>query len=93
VSTRLLAASAAACTALVLLFAWFFGWEVQRAMTIAPLIVVGVGAGAGVAVVMSKAAAESLRAFGHPKLLAALALGLVALVVALSLLGIQLPRE
>jgi hypothetical protein len=93
VNTRLVAASAAVCTALVLLFAWWFDWEVQRAMTLAPLIVVAVGAAAGVAVVMGKAAAESVRSFGHPRLLLAFAAGLVALVVVLSLLGVQLPRE
>jgi hypothetical protein len=93
VSTRLLAASAAACTAVVLAAAWWFGWEVQRAMTLAPLLVLAVGAAAGVAVLLAKAAADSVRSFGRPRLLIGFALGLVALVVVLSALGIQLPRE
>jgi hypothetical protein len=93
VNTRLLAVSAAACTALVLFFAWLFDWEVQRAMTLAPLLVIAVGAAAGVAVLLAKAAAESARSFGHPRLLAGIGIGFVALVVVLSLLGVQLPRE
>ena len=92
-STRLLAASAAACTALVLFFAWLFGWEIERAMSLAPVIVIAVGAAAGVAVLLAKAAADSFRSFGHPRLIAGLALGLIGIVVVLSLLGIQLPRE
>jgi hypothetical protein len=93
VNTRLIAASAAACTAIVLLFAWWFGWEVERAMTVAPILVIAVGAAAGVAVVMGKALTESVRSFGHPRLLIGLAVGLVGVVVVLSLLGIQLPKE
>jgi hypothetical protein len=93
VNTRLIAVSAAACTALVLLFAWWFGWEVQRAMTLAPVLVIAVGAAAGVAVVLGKALGETLRSFGHPRLLIGLAVGLVGVVVVLSLLGVQLPRE
>ena len=77
----------------MLFFAWLFGWEVQRAMALAPWLVSAVGAAAGVAVLLAKAAADSLRSFGHPRLIAGFALGLIALVLVLSLLGIQLPRE
>jgi hypothetical protein len=43
--------------------------------------------------VLGKALGESLRSFGHPRLLIGLAVGLVGVVVVLSLLGVQLPRE
>jgi hypothetical protein len=46
-----------------------------------------------VAVVLGKALSESVRSFGHPRLLIGLAVGLLGVVVVLSLLGVQLPRE
>ena len=92
-NVRLLAISAATCTGLVLLVAWVLRWDVGRAMTVAPLLVLAFGAAAGVAVVLGRAALESARAVKNPRRVWTLAaIGIVILVV-LSLLGVQLPRE
>jgi hypothetical protein len=93
VRTRTIAIATLACTALVLAVAWLMKWEVGRAMALAPLIVVGAGAAAGVAVVLGRAALESFCAVRRPRLVFGLAALGVGIVIVLSLLGVQLPRE
>jgi hypothetical protein len=93
VNARVLAISAAACTGLVLLVAWALNLEVGPVMTFAPLLVIAFGAAAGVFVVLGRSLLESFRAVGRPRLVLALAALGIVLVVVLSLLGVQLPRE
>jgi len=93
VSTRTIAIATVACTALVLGVAWLMKWEVGRAMALAPLIVIGAGAAAGVAVVLGRAALESFRGVRRPRLVFGLAAVGIGILVVLSLLGVQLPRE
>ena len=89
----MLALSGALCALLVLLAAWVFEWDVGRAMTVAPILVVAFGAAAGVFVVLGRAALESARAVRRPRLVWGLtALGIL-LIVVLSYLGVELPRE
>ena len=58
-----------------------------------PAIVVGAGMVLAVLVLLGRAFADSVHEWGHPRLLAAAAVGLVAVVVVLTWLGVSLPRE
>ena len=58
-----------------------------------PAIVVGVGIVGAVLILLGRAFADSVRDWGHPRLLAADAVTLVAVVVVLTWLGVSLPRE
>lgn len=78
---------------LVLLVVWLFDIKLERAAVLAPVLVVIAGAVAGLAVLWTKIGWESLRRREHPWRVVALALGALALLVALSFLGIKLPRE
>jgi len=92
VSTRLLGA-AAAVTALVVLAVWLTDLSFQRAVLLAPVLVIGVGAVAGLVVFWGRIGWDSLRRSRHPALIAAGAAAFVALLVVLTLLGVNLPHE
>ena len=91
-STRLLGA-AAAVTALVVLAVWLTDLSFQRAVLLAPVLVIGVGAVAGLVVFWGRTGWDSLRRTRHPALIAAGAAAFIALLVVLTLLGVNLPRE
>ena len=91
-STRLLGA-AAAVTALVVLAVWLTDLSFQRAVLLAPVLVIGVGAVAGLVVFWGRIGWDSLRRSRHPALIAAGAAMFVALLVVLTLLGVNLPHE
>jgi hypothetical protein len=78
---------------LVLLTAWIFAWPVQKAMALAPIIVVAVGAAAGVLVLWARVLTESLKRSAHPRRVVAIAVGAVVVIGVLSVLGVTLPRE
>jgi hypothetical protein len=80
-------------TALVLLVVWAFEMSLERAAVLAPVIVVAFGAAAGVVVLWAKVGWESLRRRRRPWLVVAIAAGTLAVIAALSLLGLELPRE
>jgi hypothetical protein len=92
VSTRLFAASVAV-TALVVLAVWVTDLSFQRAVLLAPVLVIGLGAVAGLVVFWGKIGLESLRRSRHPRLYVAGGLAVVALLVVLTLLGVNLPHE
>jgi hypothetical protein len=92
VSTRLLAASAGV-TALVVLAVWVSDLSFERAALLAPVLVIGLGAVAGLVVFWGRIGWDSLRRSRHPRLIAAGALAFIALLVALTLLGVNLPHE
>src|SRR5437660_12868366 len=92
VSLRVAAASAVV-TALVLAAAWIFELPLERAALLAPVIVVGFAALAGLVVLWGRVGYEQFRESRHPVAIAVAAGALVALFVALSLLGVKLPRE
>jgi len=92
VSTRLLGASVAV-TALVVLAVWLTDLSFQRAALLAPVLVIGVGAVAGLVVFWGRTGWDSLRRSRHPALIAAGAAVFVALLVVLTLLGVNLPHE
>lgn len=91
-STRLFAASAAV-TALVVVAVWVSDLSFQRAALLAPVLVIGVGAVAGLVVFWGRIGWDSLRRSRHPRLIAAGALAFIALLVVLTLLGVNLPHE
>jgi hypothetical protein len=78
---------------LVFLTAWFMGWPAERAMFLAPVIVVGFAAAAGLLILWGKVAWQQLRETRRPKLVLALWLLGIGLIVLLSVLGVELPRE
>jgi divalent metal cation (Fe/Co/Zn/Cd) transporter len=69
------------------------GWPLERAVYLAPIIVVGFTAVAGLLILWGKVALQSLRESRRPKLVLALWVAGIALIVLLSFLGVKLPRE
>jgi hypothetical protein len=92
VSTRVAAASVVV-TALVLVTVWLTDLSLQRAILLAPVLVIGVAAVAGLVVFWGRVGWESFRTSRRPRLVAALVLAFVIVLVALTLLGVDLPRE
>jgi hypothetical protein len=85
--------AAVAVAVVVPLTAWLLDWPLERAVYLAPVLVAAVGAVAGLFVLWGRAGLESFRESGRPWLLVSFGLGLAALVVLLTVLGIDLPRE
>jgi hypothetical protein len=88
-----LAAASFAVTALVLATVWLTDLSFERAVLLAPVLVVGVAAVTGLVVFWSRIGWESFRASRRPRLIAAVVLLVVGLLVALTLLGVNLPHE
>ena len=91
-STRIFAASVAV-TVLVVLAVWITDLSFQRAALLAPVLVIGLGAVAGLVVFWGKVGWESLRRSRHPRVYIAGGLAVLALLVGLTLLGVNLPHE
>ena len=79
--------------ALVFLTALVMGWPAERAVYLAPVIVVGFAAAAGLLILWGKVALQQLRETRRPKLVLAIWLAAIGLIVLLSVLGVELPRE
>ena len=92
-STKAAIASGFVIAALVLAVTWAFEISLSHAALLAPVIVVAAGAAAGLVVLWAKVGWESLRRRRRPWLVAGIALAAFALIAALSLLGLELPRE
>ena len=92
-STKAAVVSGLVTTALVLLVVWLFEVSLDRAAVLAPVIVVAFGALAWVVVLWAKVGWESLSRREHPWTIVALAAVVVAILVALSMLGLRLPQE
>jgi uncharacterized membrane protein YidH (DUF202 family) len=93
VSTKAAVASGFVIAALVLAVTWAFEISLSRAALLAPVIVVCAGAAAGLAVLWAKVGWEALRRQRRPWLVAGIAFAAFALIAALSLFGLELPRE
>jgi hypothetical protein len=78
---------------LVLLTVWLFDIKLERAAVLAPVLVVVAGAVAGLVVLWTKIGWESLQRREHPWRIVGLAVAVVVLLAALSVLGLRLPRE
>jgi hypothetical protein len=78
---------------MVAVTALLMGWPLERAVYLAPVIVVGFAALVGLLMLWVKVIQQHLRESRRPRLvLAAWALGF-GLIVLLSYLGVELPRE
>jgi hypothetical protein len=78
---------------LVALTAWVLAWPFEKAVYLAPVIVVGGAAAVGLVLLWGKIALHSLQESRHPRrVLAYWILGL-GLLVALTVLGVKLPNE
>jgi hypothetical protein len=73
--------------------AWALGWPIERAVYLAPVIVVGFAAVAGLLILWGKVALQGLRETKRPRLVLTLWVAGIALLVLLSILGVELPRE
>ena len=91
-SSRYLVASAAV-TAIVLVTVWVTDLSFQRAILLAPVLVIGLGAAAGLVVFWGRVGWDSLRQSRHPRLVVGGSLVFVALVLVLTVLGVKLPHE
>lgn len=78
---------------LVVLTSLIMGWPVERAIYLAPVIVVATAALLGLLILWGKVAAQSLRESKRPRLVLGLWVGGIAMLVLLSVLGVELPRE
>jgi hypothetical protein len=92
VGVRYLGASVAV-TAIVVVTVWVTDLSFQRAILLAPVLVLGVAAAAGLVVFWGRVGWESLRKSRRPRLVLAASLGFVALLVVLTILGVKLPHE
>ena len=92
-SWRAILASALVTAALVAVAVWLFDLSFDRAAVLAPLFVAVAGAAAALFVLWARVGWESLRRREHPWRVVALAIGVLALLVVLSTLGVKLPRE
>jgi predicted neutral ceramidase superfamily lipid hydrolase len=93
VRTLRIPAALAVIACLVAGTAWALGWPIERAVYLAPVIVVGFAAVAGLLILWGKVAVQGLRETKRPRLVLALWVAGIALLVLLSVLGVELPRE
>jgi preprotein translocase subunit Sec61beta len=66
-------------------------WE--RLIVLLPALVVGVGILLAVLILLGRAFAQTIRESGHPRLVVGGLAALAALIVVLTYLGVELPRE
>ncbi len=91
-TARYLAASAAV-TAIVVVTVWVTNLSFQRAILLAPVLVVGVGAIAGLFVFWGRVGWDSFRRSRHRRAIAIGSTVLLVVLVVLSILGVKLPHE
>jgi hypothetical protein len=78
---------------MVALTAWALSWPFEKAVFLAPVIVVGGAAAVGLVILWGKIALNSLHESRHPRrVLAYWVLG-IGLLVLLTVLGVKLPSE
>jgi len=78
---------------MVAVTALLMGWPLERAVYLAPVIVIGFAALAGLAILWGKVALQHLRESRRPRLVLALWAAGIGLLFLLSWLGVELPRE
>ena len=86
-------AALAVVLVLVALTAWALSWPFEKAVYLAPVIVVGGAAAAGLLLLWGKIALSSLRESRHPRRVLAYWLLGLGLLVLLTVLGVKLPSE
>jgi hypothetical protein len=78
---------------LVTLTAWALSWPFEKAVSLAPVIVIGGAAAVGLVLLWGKVALNSLRESRHPRRVVAYWLVGLGLLVLLTFLGVKLPSE
>ena len=78
---------------LVAVTAWVLSWPFEKAVYLAPVIVVGGAAAVGLLLLWGKIALNSLRESRHPRRVLAYWLLGLGLLVVLTVLGVKLPSE
>ncbi len=78
---------------LVALTAVLLSWPFSKAVTLAPVIVIGAAALIGLILLWGKVALAQLRESRHPRRVLAYWLVGLALLVVLTVLGVKLPNE
>jgi hypothetical protein len=86
-------AALAGVLALVALTAWLLAWPFEKAVYLAPVIVVGGLAAVGLVLLWGKVAIASLKESRHPRRVLAFWLVGLGLLVLLTVLGVKLPNE
>jgi hypothetical protein len=92
VSARVVATSFAV-GGLVLLTVWLTDLSFERAALLAPVLVIGVAAAAGLLVLWGRVGYQHFRESRHPRALVGLAVAVVVVAAALTVLGVKLPHE
>ena len=82
-----------AITAIVVITVWITDLSFERAILLAPVLVISVAAAAGLVVFWGRVGWDSLRRSRHPWLIVGAAAVCVAVLVGLTILGIKLPHE
>jgi hypothetical protein len=77
---------------LVAVTALLMGWPLEKAVYLAPVIVIAGAAAVGLCILWGKIAVQSLRESRNPRLVLLLWIGGLALLVLLTILGVKLPR-
>jgi hypothetical protein len=86
-------AALAAVLTLVALTAWLLAWPFEKAVYLAPVIVIGGAAAVGLVLLWGKIAFSSLKESPHPRRVLAFWLLGIGLLVVLTVLGVKLPSE
>ena len=86
-------AALAVVLGLVVLTAWLLAWPFEKAVTLAPVIVIGAAALVGLVLLWGKVALAQLRESRNPRRVLAYWLIGLGLLVVLTVLGVKLPRE
>ena len=92
-SARSFAGASIGVAAIVVVAAWLFEWPLEKAVYLAPVLVVAFAAAAGLVVLWTRIALDSLRRSRRPRFWIVLALAAIVVVGILSALGVELPRE
>jgi hypothetical protein len=92
VTAKLLAASLAVAGVVVIVAATT-SLSLGRAALLAPVLVVGVASVLGLGVFWGRVGLQHLREARHPRLVVAVFFGSIGVLVGLTLLGVELPRE
>jgi hypothetical protein len=79
--------------AMVAITAWVLAWPFEKAVYLAPVIVVGGAALVGLLLLWGKVAYSSLQESRHPRRVLAYWLLGIGLLILLTVLGVKLPSE
>jgi hypothetical protein len=85
--------AAVAVIAMVTATAVLMGWPFERAVYLAPVIVIGFAAVAGLLILWGKVALQQLRESKRPRLVLALWVVGIGMLFLLTYLGVKLPKE